>query len=458
MPAHLKKIFIPIILLLIGAGVGAFLIPYEQDVVAEQFIGYPDSHKQAHQLRVWLLAGLCLLPFLCSIGYYCMDRIDRYTLRIFATSFLICFGALFMIMFLEDFQDNVSDFQKSDKAGALMAQHYLNKLPALIVFILPYSLMLALLWTLGKMSKSQELVSIIQTGRSVIRLTRPLALVGVICTLICMIFNYHWAPHAESLEDALLAEAKGTVMNAAEHVAYQNESDTRHWLVGSFPYNHSKGEPLEAIEILIMDENHKATQKIIADQATWSLESRQWTLSKPIIFNLNQKTIEGNQTLSNAPPIISTKDMVTDWAETPWQIIHPGLKAPYLGIPGLKGWLKNHKDNPLSDKRSYQTHLYYRVAQPFICLIIILLAAPLGIVLNKRGVGGGIAVAIFLCAGMIFCSTVFPTLGESGHLPPLIAAWATNILFGFVALILFYRRITGQPIYQTIKKVLPFGN
>jgi lipopolysaccharide export LptBFGC system permease protein LptF len=149
--------------------------------------------------------------------------------------------------------------------------------------------------------------------------------------------------------------------------------------------------------------------------------------------------------------------MVFDWKETPWQIINPGLKAPFLGIPGLKSWLANHTDNPLSDKRSYQTHLYYRYAQPFICLIIILLAAPLGIVLNRRGTSGGVAIAIFLCAGMIFCSTVFPTLGESGHLPPFLAAWATNLLFGLIALVLFYRRITGQPIHQTIKNLIPNG-
>jgi lipopolysaccharide export LptBFGC system permease protein LptF len=84
-------------------------------------------------------------------------------------------------------------------------------------------------------------------------------------------------------------------------------------------------------------------------------------------------------------------------------------------------------------------------------MITIMLAAPLGIVFNRRSVGGGVAVAIFLCAGMIFCSSVFPTLGESGHLPPFVAAWATNVLFTIVAMVLFHRRMTGQPIYQTIK-------
>ncbi len=451
-PEHLRKFLIPLILLIVGVVAGFVLLPYEQSVVAEQLIGYPDSHREAHGLRVWMLGILCALPFLCSIVYYCMDRLDRYTLRIFFNAFLICFGALFIIMFLEDFQDNLSDFQQSDQMGSIMLRHYFIKMPALIVFILPYSLMLSLLWALGKMSKSQELVSIIQTGRGVFRFTRPLVFVGIVCTVICLIFNYHWAPHAESQEKMILNEATGTTTHAAESVAFQNKSDTRHWLVGSFPFDHTKGEPLKSIEITTLDTENKATQKILAEQATWSLDKRQWTLIKPIIFDLKSRT-------PNEPIKVTTnqQEMVTNWKETPWQIINPGLKAPYLGIPGLKSWLTNHHDNPLSDKRAYQTHLYYRIAQPFICLIIILLAAPLGIVLNRRGVGGGVAVAIFLCAGMIFCSTVFPTLGESGHLPPFLAAWATNLLFGFIALILFYRRITGQPIYQTIKNLIPNG-
>lgn len=450
MPAHLKKFLVPLILLIAGVAVGWVMIPYENAVVVEQFIGYPNSHRQAHGLRVWLLGILCALPFICSASYYMMDRLDRYTLRIFFNAFLICFGALFIIMFLEDIQDNISDFQQSDQMASIMLRHYITKMPALIVFILPYSLMLSLLWALGKMSKSQELVSIIQTGRGVVRFTRPLVFVGVVCTVICLIFNYHWAPYAESQEKMILNEASGKTSNAAESVAFQNKSDTRHWLVGTFPFAHTTGEPLKSIEITTLDSDNKATQKILAEQATWSLGNRQWTLSKPIIFELSKH--QPNEIIHVT---VSETDMVTDWKETPWQIINPGLKAPYLGIPGLKSWLANHHDNPLSDKRSYQTHLHYRYAQPFICLIIILLAAPLGIVLNKRGVGGGVAIAIFLCAGMIFCSTVFPTLGESGHLPPFLAAWATNLLFGFIALILFYRRINGQPIHQTIKNLIP---
>lgn len=448
----INKFTLPFILLILGSVAAWYLVPNERAAVHEQLIGYPNSDKIAHGLRVYLLAFLCFLPFLCSVIYRCLDTLDQYVVSIFLTCFFICFGALFFIMLLEDFQDNLSDFKQSSEGGSLMLRHYIIKMPALIVFILPYSLMLSLLWALGKMSRTQEIVSIIQTGRGVFRMVRPLVGIGVICTLICLIFNYYWAPHADRQEQHILNEAKGRNPTAATDVAFQNGDNSRHWLVGEFPLNFSKGAPLKYVEITTLDENNKATSKIIAEEVTWSLEERKWTIIKPVTYHLEDDS--GNEiTLITK----SQSSITTDWPETPHQIIKPGLKAPLLGVPGLMSWCKNHVDNPLSDKRSYMTHLNYRYAQPFICLITILLAAPLGIVFNRRGVGGGVAVAIFLCAGMIFCSTVFPTLGESGLLPPLLAAWATNILFTLVALYLFHRRMTGQPIYQTIKNLIPSG-
>lgn len=449
MPSLLRKLIWPILLFIVGSVASYLLCPVESLSVENQIIGYPDSDIQAHRLRPWLLGLAFYTPFIAALLYRCCSALDRYTLRIFFNSFFICFSALFIVMFLEDVQDNLADFKESPDMYWLMGKHYLIKLPALLVFILPYALMLGLLWSLGKMSQNQEVVAMIQTGRSVPRIIAPLVGFGLFCALLCVIFNYRWAPYADSQEKNILDQAKGVAISEAKHVAYQNEANTRHWFVGSFPSDHSKGKALQSVTISIANEKNQLVQRIVSDAATWSLEKRQWTLHNPVIFDFERE--------ANSPPKESvtqlTEPLVKDWPETPHQIIKPGLKAPYLGIPGLSSWLANHHDHPLSDKRSYLTHRHYRYAQPFICLITILLAAPLGIVFNRRGVGGGVAVAIFLCAGMIFCSTIFPTLGESGHLPPLIAAWATNILFTTVALILFHRRMTGQPIYQSIKNL-----
>jgi len=446
MSTSLRNILWPTILLIAGAAAAYVFCSAEARAVETQMLGYPNSDITAHSHRPWLLGVLCALPFLASVLYSFSGTMDKYTVRQFLTSFAICFGALFIIMFLEDLQDNLSDFKESPNMAELLTRHYLTKLPSLIVFILPYSLMLSLLWCLGKMSRNQEIVSMIQTGRSITRIVSPLIAFGLLCALVCMIFNYHWAPFADSQERNILQEAKGFNITEANDVAYQNNNNTRQWFVGSFPYQHSNGEPLKNVTISELDTNNTLIRRISTPSATWDPKTKKWNLESPTIYELSSKPIPTAKKLKGS--------LITEWEETPYQIIKPGLKPPYLGIPGLNSWLSNHQDNPLSARRSYLTHWHYRWAQPFICFITILLAAPLGIVFTRRGISGGVAVAIFLCAGMIFASTVFPTLGESGHLSPFLAAWATNIIFTIIALYLFYRRITGQPIYQSLKSLL----
>jgi len=45
--------------------------------------------------------------------------------------------------------------------------------------------------------------------------------------------------------------------------------------------------------------------------------------------------------------------------------------------------------------------------------------------------------------------------GEAGSIPPALAAWAPNIFFTLIGLYLFQRRITGRPIYHSLRKILP---
>jgi lipopolysaccharide export system permease protein len=85
----------------------------------------------------------------------------------------------------------------------------------------------------------------------------------------------------------------------------------------------------------------------------------------------------------------------------------------------------------------------------------VLLATPLGIVFSRRGTGGGVAMAVFLSAGMLFLSNVCLSLGDSGLLRPAVAAWLPNVVFGILAIFLFQRRLSGRPIYQTLRKFMP---
>ena len=151
--------------------------------------------------------------------------------------------------------------------------------------------------------------------------------------------------------------------------------------------------------------------------------------------------------------------MKKTWKETPSQIIKPGLSVEHLGIPELSTWLASPLSaQAISNRPSYVTHWHYRWALPFSCLVTVILAAPLSIHFARRGSGSGIFLAVMLSIMMLFSSSISLSLGEAAIIPAALAAWLPNIGFASLGLWLYHRRVTGRPIYHSIKRLLTVNN
>lgn len=443
----LTQRLIPFFLLaLAGAALAFWLVPIEQRETAEHLVGFPNAHALAHQLRPWVLGLLCFIPAIGALYYGTVRALDRYLIREFLLSFVICFAGIYAIWLIIDLADKIGDFREGENAALTMAKYYGTQLPFIFVELSPFGLLLGLLLCLGKLSSSQEIVSMIQTGRGVARIITPLAVIGLLASLICLGFNYHWAPWASGY--------KQTIKQEADNVVFYEEEARRLWLIGRFPYDYNKGAPLQGLIIRSLDETGKPKSILRAESASWEPSTGDWIFKNSGIWHLDQRLVFDGEIMPSyeKTPAIYRKE---GWSETPWKLIQPGLQAEHLGIPGLYSWLVINREEVWANRRRFLTQWHYRWAQPGICLAIILLAAPLGIVFTRRGAAGGIAMSIFLCAGMMFSSAVFLSLGESGYLPPVWAAWGTNITAAALALFLIQRRLVGRPIYQTLKKLLP---
>jgi len=455
LPAILRHYLPAILLGILGAALASWLCPIEYQAVADHMAGFPDSHTRAHFLRPTVLSILCFIPALGAFYYCSAKALDRYLIRQFLVAFGICFAAIYAIWLIIDLADKVGDFRESENGMALMLTYYGIQLPFVFVELSPFGLLLGLLYCLGKLSASQEIVSMIQTGRGVMRIIAPLAVIGVLSSLFCLGFNYQWAPWASGYKRVILEEAKNGTSSMAQNVVFYEKEQRRLWFIGSFPFEYNKGKPLSNVIVRSFDQEGDPVSAMHAASASWNRDTKNWIFEDVEICHLNKRLTPDGPFLPawEAP----TEPVVAEnWPETPWQLIKPGLKAEHLGIPGLYSWLLINRDESWVNKRRFLTQWHYRWAQPGICLAIVLLAAPLGIVFTRRGAAGGVAVSIFLCAGMMFSSVVFLSLGESGYLKPIWAAWGTNILATVIALFLIQRRLMGMPIYHTLKKLLPF--
>lgn len=427
------------------------LVPAEQASVRDQLFGFPDSDAPAHHWRPLILQGLCFLPTLASLLYVLGGTLDRYIARQFAGIFAICLGALFSIWLLMDLADKVSDFRDSSNVMRTIATFYATRAPAVLLLLLPYSLLLALLYALGKLSGSREIIAMIQAGRSIVRITLPLLLAGAVFSLLCLGLNYQWAPTAEAKAEQILTASSGETAMDATNVLYRNTIDRRLWEIGGFPHDYQIGKPLRNVEITTTRSDRTLESRLFATEALWDRRTQNWTFREPVIEEFSPDRAPIFRTLTEALS-------VSDWSETPWQLIKPGLAASELGIPDLNTWLKSNAPNaPFAVSNPYLTQWHYRWALPFTCLVTVLLATPLGIHFSRRGTSGGVVLAVALSALMLLFSSISLALGESGILRPALAAWLPNITFTLIGFYLFYRRISGRPIYHILRRFVP-GN
>ena len=449
--AHLLRFLLPLALAAAGAALCAVLVPAEAQAVKQQLVGFPDSDVQAHGARPMILAALCFLPALAGFAYTLGGTLDRYIARQFAGIFCICLAALAIIWLLMDISNRISDFRNARNVIYSVLTFYGVRSPAVLLLLLPYSLLLALLYSLGKLSGTREVIAMIQAGRSVIRITMPLIIAGLFFSLLSLGLNYHWAPDAEGRVGEILDEAGGKSPIKAPNVLYRNPVDRRLWEIGAFPKDYHKGEPLINVEVTTTRPDQTLESRLYAKHASWDRARHRWTFEQPLVGIFPP----------NLPPVFEThtKPLVIDtWAETPWQLIKPGLTAAHLGIPDLCGWLQaNSRRGRFADPAPYLTQWHYRWALPFTCMVTVLLATPLAIHFSRRGPGGGIFLAVVLSALMLLFASISLALGEAGTLRPAVAAWLPNIAFALLGLYLFRRRITGQPIYLILRKLLP-GN
>lgn len=363
-----------------------------------------------------------------------MRLLDRYILRHFLLAFFYCIAAFISIWFIFDISDNISTFLDDRVSRGLIAKYYLTQVPQILVILLPVALLLALLFCLGRLSRSNEIVSMLAAGVSVPRAIAPLLLVALLTTGLSTALNYSLAPHADYAQKKLLEDPKSRRQKGLLAQIFRNRTDNRTWFVQQFKPGENE---FRTVHIVQQDANDNIVTNYIATGAVYHPETSAWELKEVKVVHYDET---GNITKSDVLGSIT----ITDWSETPFRLSSANVRAEYLSVPELRDYLKFNSDFPETLLAPFATHLKYRMALPWTCLVITFIAAPLGIGYSRRGLLSSVATAIILVFSMNFITHLFLALGEGARIPAWTAAWTPNILFGALGLALLYYRATNR--------------
>lgn len=364
-----------------------------------------------------------------------MKLLDRYVIRNFLQIYVYCIVGFISIWLIFDVSDNISTFIDAHLGFTRVAHYYLSQLPQILVILLPVALLLSLLFCLGRMSRANEIVSMLTAGVSVPRVLRPLIVIGLLTVGASGALNYAMAPHADLARKTLLnSEQKTRRESQIEGQIFRNRTDDRTWFIQSF----RRGQNIfNNVQILQQDGHDNIVTNYLAARALFRPENKSWELENVKIVSYDGT---GNITHEEIQPSLT----INHWSETPFRLSSANVRAEYLSVPELRAYLRFNSDFPATLLAPFKTHLQYRLALPWTCLVVVFIAAPLGIGFSRRGVLSSVASSIILVFTMNFLTHLFLALGEGSRISSWTAAWTPNAMFAVIGLYLLYLRSTNR--------------
>jgi lipopolysaccharide export system permease protein len=370
-----------------------------------------------------------------------MRLLDRYLFRELLTPLVFCLGGFLIFWISADAFRNMSDFQDAKLGLWDILLYYLTRTPEFLVAILPMVLLLALLYTLTHHARHNEITAMRAAGVSLWRLCVPYLIVGLTASLILFGLREWCVPRcwdqAERILNRYVQKPEASKKNDFRNFGFTNVRDHRAWFMAEYHVQTAEMVKPKVNWTLPDGSSHR----LYADRAIRT--NGMWTF-----FNVS----EYSQADTAAPLVPSLQTNVLampEFDETPAEI-HSEIKiSAYEGRPGahtadiplmdIWRYLRLHPSLSRTVSNWLFTKLHERLAAPWTCLVVVLIAIPFGAASGRRNLFVGVAGSIFICFAYFVVQQVSLALGSGGHLPAWLAAWLPNLCFAVLGLVLTAR-------------------
>ncbi len=350
-----------------------------------------------------------------------MKIIDRYLLRQFLVPLGYCFAAFTMVYVIFDLFNNLDDFIRGRAPISGVLRFYVMMIPASLTYIMPVSLLLAVLWSLSILTKNNEMTAMRACGVSMNRLMAPLALVGLASALLVTTVNETLGSYAaywtRQFVRSQLREDKMDVYVYGP-IAYHNLAARRTWAIHR--YNTLLHE-MQNVEVIQHDARGMDAYKAVAPRATFT-DGCWW------FENMKFQTYDEFGNPRGAPRSEALREM-SEFEELPDDFANEVKEPEFLSAAELVKFIRTHPQMSPEAIRRFSVDLHSRLALPWGCLVAVLFGIPFGNSTGRKGALRG----VLLCIAMFFSSWVMVSLGlwlgKRGFVDPAIASWGPVLLY-----------------------------
>jgi len=356
-----------------------------------------------------------------------MNILDRYILKEFIKIFTLILVSLTGLYLITDFFERIRMFLSNNATLGQMVSYSLLNIPMILSQMIPVAVLLGTLLSFGLLSKNYEITAMKANGVSLYRISLPIIILSFAICIAAFLLSEFITPYTTQkvkyikLVEIQKREKLGSFKQ--NQIWYRSENGI---------YNFSMFDPrtntLKGIRINLFNRDMNLYERIDAKEAQW--EDGRWVFKNLLVTTFPE---------DGFPLLEKISSRVIDLSESPSDFMTVQKSTEEMGLVELNSFIKKTRSEGYNTTKD-RTDMHGKIAFPLVSVILAILGISFSLRSERSGgvaqsIGTGIIIGFSYW--IVFAFTI--SLGRSGTIPPLLAAWAANFIFGIAALIMFMR-------------------
>jgi LPS export ABC transporter permease LptG/LPS export ABC transporter permease LptF len=360
--------------------------------------------------------------------------LDDYVLRDFVLYLAMIAGSFVMLLLVFTLFELFGDILRNDVSLLTVGEYLLNVTPYFLYYpIAPLSMLLAVLVTFGLLQRSNEITAIKATGISLYRIVVPVLIASVVVAGVLFLSDQLYLPRTNKRQDALRNRIKGKP-------AQTYLRPERKWIFGQhndiyyYQFFDADRDVFGGVSIFEFNPHtFQITHRIKADRAHWSKSMGRWVYEEGWERTLSGSAIESYHRFDAAT--------FPELTESPAYFKKEIKQSSEMNYDELRRYIHDLEQSGFDVVR-LRVQLQKKIAYPLITMVMAILAVPFALSAGKRSTVAGVATAIGIAVVYWTISGLFEAMGNLSQLPPTVAAWSPDLVFGFIGGYLILRMPT----------------
>jgi lipopolysaccharide export system permease protein len=292
--------------------------------------------------------------------------------------------------------------------------------------VLPAAVLFATVFSIGALTRHSEITAAKASGISFYRMVAPIFFAAAAISVFAL-FLGELVPVTDARRNSILEERKFSGANNRFNFAYEAQKGRVYQISTLNVQRHS----IDNIEISRKGTGPAyPTYVLAARTAQWDSTRQRWTLRS------GEMHVIPDSTRNYAVAFDSLRDH--DFVEPPADLTASPRSPEEMRYSELSRFIAALERSG-GDANELKVERALKIAIPITCIIIAIFGAPLATSTQRGGAAYGIGISLATTIIFLMLIQITKAVGQGGVIPPTLAAWIPNTLFGIIGLVLLAR-------------------